>query len=117
MSEKLYQAYIFSCPEGWPQFQLSEIPVVKVYENDRYRTESSYPCEDGDFTVFFGDGCCGALNEEIRHTEEITVYYSLDREQCQHWLEQKRAELIDRTMRFLQRLEQSVIKEVPPVQL
>lgn len=111
MQEKLYQAYISSDPKRRPIFMLTEIPIKKVYEGKLYQTETSFPCGDMEYTMFFGPGGCGTLNEEIQHMEHVTVYYSESREQCLRWLKEKRAWLIDQTVQFLQELDKSIIEE------
>lgn len=108
-TKELWGAWIrFPQITGGIEFNYSPMEVVKQYPlafemRYSYFTSSTYS------TRYFEKSM---LDKEYEITNELTVFYSISKEKCAEWLENKRNELLQSYKLNYERLQKSEIKEV-----
>lgn len=107
--KELWGAWIrFPQIAGDIEFNYSSMEVVKQYPlalemRYPYFTSRTYS------TRYFEKGM---LDKEYEITNELTVFYSVNKDKCIEWLDNKRKELLQSYKLNYERLEKSEIKEV-----
>lgn len=70
------------------RFELSEMPVKRVYEDGTIETKYPYFTSSSYSTNYFGGRSGNDLEKECQLTFG-KVFYSTDKEKCREWLEDK----------------------------
>lgn len=106
--KELYGAHV-RFPKGEEEivFAYSAMEIARNYPS-LIETKHYYFTDRNHSTRYFDEGM---LDQEYRITDELTVFYSADKEKCIGWLEEKRNAYLSEYKSGLQRLEQSSIQE------
>lgn len=107
--EKIFGAYIrFPQVAGSIEFNYSEIAILKHYP-DMAEVDYPYFTSRNHSTRYFERGM---LDKEYKITDELTRYYSSEKQKCIDWLDSKREDLIKCCKFDYDRLLKSEVKEV-----
>lgn len=107
--KELWGAWIkFPQVAGDIEFNYSPMEIEKIYK-DMIELRYPYFISSTYSTHYFGNE---AFNKEYEITNELTVFYSTDKEKCVEWLKEKRDRLLQSYKYNYERLEKSELKEV-----
>lgn len=106
--KELYGAHVrFPKSEQEIVFAYSAMEIIRNYPS-AIETKHYYFTDINHSTRYFDESM---LDREYRITDELTVFYSADKDKCVNWLTEKRNAYFSEYRSGLRRLEQSSIQE------